>query len=506
MNEHALNKILDALCGIQQAESVAEALNGVALAVSLMSGASSAAVYLDDAEAKLSGIVAIHGNKTLFTGAMKLPTKLVQSLTPNSILDWQTLPGELATIADTISDDSLWFRLGTESRVVGTVIVADFSNPPQSETRQILLQTGLFAARQVDNLAIFDHLQSRVAALTDLYEVGKVITSTLDVDSVLNQIVQTVARLVDATRCSIMLLNEAGDELRIRSAVGIPADVIKSATRKVGEGISGKVAQTGEALFLRNIKTEAGGATSSSGNYKSASLISVPLCARGVVIGVVNVNDRGDGGDFSEEDMNLVMLFASQAAIAIDNANLRAKLWMKSVTDGLTQTFVHSYFMSELERMVAEAAKTGKPLAVIMTDLDHFKVVNDTWGHPAGDEILVSLASIMHGVVRAGDLVARYGGEEFVVILSGVSPRGVVRVAERIRKTVEMTDFAVIDHHKVTTSVGIGMFPFDGTTAKELIGAADKHLYVSKASGRNMVNASEEVMNATRPTEAEYAQ
>ncbi|WP_127501045.1 GGDEF domain-containing protein [Actinoplanes solisilvae] len=163
-----------------------------------------------------------------------------------------------------------------------------------------------------------------------------------------------------------------------------------------------------------------------------------------------------------------------------------------AITDGLTGLRSRRFFEQSLHAEVARAARSGSEVGLLLLDLDHFKNVNDTYGHNGGDRVLVELAHRLTAVIRPGDLAARYGGEEFAVLLPGAGPETAAEIAERIRRAIAMAPIAVGEHrvHSVTVSIGVAGLPSICTDAEELVLAADRALYASKNAGRNRVTES----------------
>ncbi len=158
-----------------------------------------------------------------------------------------------------------------------------------------------------------------------------------------------------------------------------------------------------------------------------------------------------------------------------------------SITDGLTKLHNHRYFQDNLSREMKRVSRTRTPLSLILLDIDDFKMLNDTHGHAAGDEVLVSLASIMNESARESDLIARYGGEEFVVLMPNTDLAGAVHLAEKIRMAVEGTRLIIGENMKpvnVTISVGVALY---SGNRRNLFVEADKALYQAKAAGKNCV-------------------
>ncbi len=158
-----------------------------------------------------------------------------------------------------------------------------------------------------------------------------------------------------------------------------------------------------------------------------------------------------------------------------------------SITDGLTKLHNHRYFQDHLTREIKRVSRTKAPLALILLDIDDFKQLNDTHGHAAGDDVLVSLAQIMLDSARESDLIARYGGEEFVILMPNTDLPGAVHLAEKIRMAVESTRLIIGDNMKpidITISVGVALF---SGNRREFFAEADRALYRAKAAGKNCV-------------------
>ncbi|HKS06319.1 MAG TPA: diguanylate cyclase [Gemmatimonadaceae bacterium] len=174
---------------------------------------------------------------------------------------------------------------------------------------------------------------------------------------------------------------------------------------------------------------------------------------------------------------------------ALDAANetLRQRndeLAQLSVTDGLTGVANRRYLVQRLSEEAQRAGRSGERFAILMTDVDHFKQYNDTFGHPAGDEVLKKVASILSESIRMTDCVARYGGEEFCVLLTSTKPDEVMPLAERIRAKIASAKF---EGSSVTLSIGVAAFPEAGKTPEAVVAAADEALYQAKRDGRNKV-------------------
>jgi two-component system cell cycle response regulator len=162
----------------------------------------------------------------------------------------------------------------------------------------------------------------------------------------------------------------------------------------------------------------------------------------------------------------------------------------RAITDGLTGLYNRHYLSAHLDNMVRQALGSSKPFAILMIDMDHFKSVNDNYGHDAGDLVLKQLSDIIIKIIRSADLAARYGGEEFVILMPETTREQAFDAAERLRKTIETTPFA-INHPeggiKRTISAGIAVLNQLGDAGVSLLKRADQALYEAKNSGRNKV-------------------
>jgi diguanylate cyclase (GGDEF)-like protein len=216
------------------------------------------------------------------------------------------------------------------------------------------------------------------------------------------------------------------------------------------------------------------------------SFIVVPIVHQGEFLGLVHLCGSPEGAGFTERDVRLIKVFAVQLGAAVKNA----QLYEQAITDGMTKLYLHRYFKQRLYDELKRAARFKRNLALIMVDIDHFKSLNDNYGHQTGDEVLKHVASILRRAVRTHDLPVRYGGEEFALVLPETEFGGAVAVAERIRKSIE-TDYLEVSGVvlKITASFGVAIFPDCADDMDSLIKAADVAMYWSKEHGRNQVTA-----------------
>ncbi|MFN2540276.1 MAG: diguanylate cyclase, partial [Mycobacteriales bacterium] len=315
-----------------------------------------------------------------------------------------------------------------------------------------------------------DELQSGLARL------GDTLSGTHDLDRILHVVLESAVASTTATSGMVLLLTPSRDELVMAASKGLD-DVPLDLRVQVGEGISGRVAQTGDAVkgFVN------GG---SIGELEGSAVIAVPLKSSGTVIGVL---DLFSAHEFDDNDLATIRTFAGQATVAVDNVLLHEEAQRLSITDGLTGLWNYRYFTMTVAKEIERAARFSRPLALLMLDLDHFKDVNDSFGHQRGDAVLVELAGRIRGEVRDVDTVARYGGEEIVIVLPETDADGAAQLAERICVAVRRRPFGEpgIPPVHLTVSAGGAVFPSHALSASALLARADKALYDAKHAGRD---------------------
>ena len=321
-----------------------------------------------------------------------------------------------------------------------------------------------------------------------LRNVGQAMNFISDLKKLLRYILQQAIDTADAEKGSLMLFDPDTGKLHLRVMEGlddpelqekINNNDIPTQSFSLGEGVAGKVLQTGKPLFSNDLGRDDQFVRGEKSHARSIACI--PMTVFDNVIGVINLtNKRGDRG-FSEEDIRLLQTVADHAAMAIN----KAQLWEMAVTDSLTGLYVRRFFKVKLEEELRRAIRYKHNFSIMMIDIDRFKDVNDTYGHPQGDRILEKIAMLLKKYTRDTDLIARYGGEEFVVYLPETSSYEALGVAERIREGIERHSFE--NAFPLTVSVGLASFPKHCNQIDGLIKKADSALYHAKETGRNRV-------------------
>ncbi len=217
------------------------------------------------------------------------------------------------------------------------------------------------------------------------------------------------------------------------------------------------------------------------------SLAGYPLLSGKALTGMV-VLASSEPEAFTERHLSIMHLYCNQASESLSRALLHEDIKMKALTDGLTGLYNHRHFQERLEENLKRAERLGEKLSLLLLDIDHFKKINDTYGHPVGDQVLRTLAATIDDTVREIDIPARYGGEEFSVLLLGAAKKEAAQIAERLRQRVKELRFNTSSgEFSITVSIGIATFPEDATTREALIEEADQALYRAKNSGRDRV-------------------
>ena len=330
-----------------------------------------------------------------------------------------------------------------------------------------------------------DDLQAGLARL------GDTLSSTHDLDRILHVVLESAIASTRAAGGMVLLLNAGRDQLVLSAAQGV--EVPLDLTLPVGQGVSGVVAQRAEPL-RGWVGGSPGQLAPAPGEPTGTWCVAVPLLSSGSVVGVLDLYGSSAPGGFDERDLATMRTFASQATVAVDNVMLHEEAQRLAITDGLTGLWNYRYFTMTAAKELERAARFGRSLSVLMLDLDHFKAVNDTFGHPRGDAVLVEVAARLKSQIRDVDTLARYGGEELVVVLPETDGPGALQVAERILAVVRGASFGTPDEVpiRLTLSAGVAVFPDHGASVAALLGRADEALYLAKRSGRDAAQLSVE--------------
>jgi diguanylate cyclase (GGDEF)-like protein len=332
----------------------------------------------------------------------------------------------------------------------------------------------------------------------DLARVGEMLSSTHDLGRILTVVLETAMASVDATAGAVLLVDAQGD-LHLSARRGL--DEWADAGAEAGpDTIAGRVLATGKPIV---------GALGSTADLEPASgephmqhVMSVPLGAPHRVHGVLSLYDPAGGRGFRQRDLELMRSFAGQGATAVENVLLHREAQRLSITDGLTGLWNYRYLSMALVREIERAERFARPLALLVLDLDHFKAVNDRFGHPRGDAVLIELGKRLTREIREIDTLARYGGEEFVLLLPETDLVGAEQLAARVLAAVRERPFGGPDAERLPLTVSVGVAvrtPGSGMDAAPLLRAADAALYEAKRNGRDCYRVARPGMAAAPP-------
>ena len=303
-------------------------------------------------------------------------------------------------------------------------------------------------------------------------------------EDLLDSIFKVATELVRGERASLLLRDDKSTDFVIARAVGLADDVMRRVRVKPGEGVVGLVAQSKRPLLVRDVASAR--IQSGEGSYRSDSFVSVPILVGDDSRGVLSVTDRQDGKPFDEADLETLELLAGHIGAVLEQLDAGEALQRLAESDPLTWLFNRRHFDRRLEAETNRALRAEHLLALLMLDVDRFKLYNDRYGHAVGDEVLKAVASAVKQAVRLYDVPTRFGGDEFAVILPDADTDAATRVATRIlEKAAEavLPPELVAARERLQLSIGIATFPRPAVDAAGLVESADAAMYRAKQSG-----------------------
>ncbi len=381
--------------------------------------------------------------------------------------------------------------LRSEAHLRGALLVE--STRPNAFTDEDLEVLNMLASRvglAVHNAEHHQHeVQQREIAET-LRDIGLALTTTLEPEAILDVLLDAVARVVKYDAASVMLLHKGQvfiSRWRGHERFGA-VDWIRT-FRVALEDFPNllHMYHSRKPRHIPDVRRFPEWVSIPEVAYVR-SWVGAPILSRGRVLGFLCL-DSTQPDFYTEAHAEALAILASQVGVALENALLYKKMRKFAVTDGLTGLANRRRFDEELTREVQRGLRFGRPVSLLMIDLDDFKRYNDTFGHPAGDEVLKALAEVLRLNIRVVDMAARYGGEEFAIILPETDLKGAREVAERIRNRVQTMHTRFGLRRQITVSVGVATSPRHAMNAADLVSAADQALYVAKRSGKNRVVA-----------------
>lgn len=334
-------------------------------------------------------------------------------------------------------------------------------------------------------------LKSQIERLSLFHEVGKTLASTLDLQKILQTIMEKISDFLRPDTWSLLMLDEKTQELYFEIAIGAGANSLKDVRLKVGEGIAGWVAEHGEPVLVEDVKSDSRFSTKFDEltQINTQSVVCVPIKSREKVLGVIELVNYLGKGCFHKEDIPILKNLADYAAIALENARYVQRIQELTITDDCTALYNARHLHFVLDAEIYRSTRYNYQFSVIFIDLDHFKAVNDTYGHLVGSKLLWMIGEIIKGHLRLIDYAFRYGGDEFVVLLPQTPKENALMVVRRIKDLLNQKIFFTEENLniKVTASFGLASFPGDARTRKDILRMADEAMYVVKNSTRNSI-------------------
>jgi len=337
-------------------------------------------------------------------------------------------------------------------------------------------------------------------AIIALEKISQALTAvTVGTDNLLRAVAHATSEILDVPYASLHLRKAAWRQQFSDVIVGATTRRELAAVRQGGDVATQRVVRPEQVLEL-DLLDDRGEPLPLARRIGLQRTVAIPMCLAGEIVGVLAVHMK-EPRPLERSEIRVLQTLANQAVIAIENAAAYERTKELATTDAMTGVANHRELETYLDRELQRARKAREPLAIIMCDVDHFKAINDSVGHPAGDKVLRHLTrQILLPAIRPKDLVARYGGDEFVLVLRGADSRAAVAIAERIRRTVAgqavMLDGKAVSN--LSLSLGIAVFPRDGDSREALVQAADQALYVAKRTGRNRVVRSDAASTETQ--------
>jgi diguanylate cyclase (GGDEF)-like protein len=336
---------------------------------------------------------------------------------------------------------------------------------------------------------VFGQLERSKREHAILHQASQALGAALTEDAVLDAGLKAASQIASYDFAAITQYDPETRKHSVRRAVGEGADVISSLSFRDNTSLTAMAVKNRHYLPYRgDFDAEQQTVYTRNANLRGMqSLLILPLCVRDEATGTMALAARTKDA-FGSSVRPALQVLANQLAVALSNAASVRRLEELATTDGLTGCFNKRYFLEELERRLVAADRFKRNLALVITDIDHFKAVNDTYGHATGDVVIKELGQILLRLKRETDLVARFGGEEFCILCEETDAGGAVLLAERVREEVMNTVFQTeMGKLKVTCSLGVATFPIDAKDKDALFEASDRALYAAKHAGRNQV-------------------
>jgi diguanylate cyclase (GGDEF)-like protein/PAS domain S-box-containing protein len=414
----------------------------------------------------------------------------------------------------TVLSGSVWFGELVNRRKDGSIIIEEQTIAPVKDSSGKIVHFIAIKQDITERKHAEEALNKRSDQIATLNRVMRSLSSTLDLDTVLDTILHEIQQVIPYDSASIWLCKD--DNLEIIAAHGFPDEAALIGTSfdlTSKDNPNTQVIQTRMPLIENDVSSIYSDSDNGvQSKYKNRGWMGVPMIIGDRVIGMLSF-DKNIPNFYNEEQSHFALAFAAQAAIAIENARLysdaqkelsekieaeekllilQKELEEQAIRDALTGLYNRRFLDETLTRELSRAERDKYSVSVVMLDLDHFKMFNDTYGHDVGDMMLKQLGKLLASQVRAGDIACRFGGEEFVVVM----PKASLSVAKQRANDWRMKfESQILIHNgevlNATLSAGVAVYPLHGSSSDEIIRKADQAMYAAKAAGRNLVISAE---------------
>ena len=349
----------------------------------------------------------------------------------------------------------------------------------------------------LENARLFEETQNRLHSQIVLREAGTVLSSALDMKTILARLAEQLGKAIDATSTYINDYDEKNKAFNVIAEYISPNACEEEKISDLGSLYSKtqeedqflNLMQTGQYVIYHVDDPDTPTVDRKHmQQYGAKSILYVPLMNKERLIGFSELWESRHRREFSSDEIDLCLLLSQQAVVAIENAHLFEEVQNLALTDALTGLYNRRGLFEIGHIEFTRMCRLGRPFSSIMVDIDHFKRVNDKYGHPAGDQVLQFLASELRSTVRGADIVGRYGGEEFAIFLSGSDIQAALGLAERLRHAIEATPIYFEENEiRITISLGVAEYNENNPNLETLVARTDQALYVAKHKGRNRV-------------------
>ncbi len=344
----------------------------------------------------------------------------------------------------------------------------------------------------------------RILEIYCLYQIATGLSISMDLKSTIGVLERLFKNTLKIDAYALMILSGSAEPLKLISRDGFSQSVGENLLDFVNTHLQEELKQRKSYLPLSAVSVSE---TKALLDELTGELYFFPLFGDvDQFVGCLTVF-RKQEKTFKNSELTILEKICYQLGKGIDKILTYEHTRELSITDELTQIFNRRYFNQRFEREMERAIRYNRPLTVIMADIDHFKNLNDTYGHFYGDEVLKTVASILDKNLRRADILARFGGEEFVILLPEIDKSHGHTVAEKLRHAIESYPFhkgSPKNKNRITLSLGLAAYPEDALNGKQLLERADRALYLAKSGGRNRVVAYQKKNGKLAPFSRRY--